>query len=71
MSQITGAEIVFKAFADHGVEYIFGYPGGAILPLYDELRNHKKLNIFLLDMNKEQDMQQKAMQDHQENQELF
>ena len=71
MSQITGAEIVFKAFADHGVEYIFGYPGGAILPLYDELRNHKKLNIFLLDTNREQDMQQKVMQDHQENQELF
>ena len=29
MSQITGAEIVFKAFVDHGVEYIFGYPGGS------------------------------------------
>ena len=71
MSQITGAEIVFKAFADHGVEYIFGYPGGAILPLYDELRNHKKIKHILVDMNKEQDMQQKVMQDHQENQELF
>ena len=48
MSQITGAEIVFKAFADHGVEYIFGYPGGAILPLYDELRNHKKIKHILV-----------------------
>jgi acetolactate synthase I/II/III large subunit len=48
MSQITGAEIVFKVFADHGVEYIFGYPGGAILPLYDELRNHKKIKHILV-----------------------
>ena len=48
MSQITGAEIVFKAFADHGVEYIFGYPGGAILPLYDELKNHKKIKHILV-----------------------
>ena len=48
MSQITGAEIVFKTFADHGVEYIFGYPGGAILPLYDELKNHKKIKHILV-----------------------
>lgn len=48
MSQITGAEIVFKVFADHGVEYIFGYPGGAILPLYDELKNHKKIKHILV-----------------------
>ncbi len=38
----------FKAFADHGVEYIFGYPGGAILPLYDELKNHKKIKHILV-----------------------
>ncbi len=48
MSQLTGAEIVFKAFADNGVEYIFGYPGGAILPLYDELKNHKKIKHILV-----------------------
>ena len=34
-NQLTGAEIVFKALGEHGVEYIFGYPGGAVLPLYD------------------------------------
>ena len=33
----TGAEIVFKCLADQKVEYIFGYPGGAVLPIYDEL----------------------------------
>jgi acetolactate synthase-1/2/3 large subunit len=38
----TGAEVVLKALADQGVEVIFGYPGGAVLPLYDEIfkQNH-------------------------------
>ena len=40
---MTGAEIVFKALEDQGVEHIFGYPGGAVLPIYDELKNHKKI----------------------------
>ena len=31
----TGAEIVFKCLEDQEVEYIFGYPGGAVLPIYD------------------------------------
>lgn len=34
---ITGAEIVIRALEDQGVEVIFGYPGGAVLPIYDEL----------------------------------
>jgi acetolactate synthase-1/2/3 large subunit len=34
---MTGAEIVLEALADQGVEDIFGYPGGAVLPIYDEL----------------------------------
>ena len=33
----TGAEIVFKCLEDQKVEHIFGYPGGAVLPIYDEL----------------------------------
>ena len=39
---ITGADIVIKALVDQGVEVIFGYPGGAVLPLYDALfkQNH-------------------------------
>jgi acetolactate synthase-1/2/3 large subunit len=45
--QLTGAEIVFKALADHNVEYIFGYPGGAVLPLYDELAKHKNIKHIL------------------------
>ena len=43
----TGAEIVFKALKDQKVEYIFGYPGGAVLPIYDELKNHKKIKHIL------------------------
>jgi acetolactate synthase-1/2/3 large subunit len=34
---MLGAEMVIKALADQGVEVIFGYPGGAVLPLYDAL----------------------------------
>ena len=44
---ITGAEIVFKALEDQKVEYIFGYPGGAVLPIYDELKNHKTIKHIL------------------------
>jgi len=36
-TQITGAEMVIRALKDNGVKDIFGYPGGAVLPIYDEL----------------------------------
>ena len=35
--QMTGAEIVLQALKDQGVTHIFGYPGGAVLPIYDVL----------------------------------
>ena len=35
--QMTGAEMVIKALVDQGVKHVFGYPGGAVLPIYDEL----------------------------------
>jgi len=44
----TGADILFKVLEDQGVEYIFGYPGGAVLPIYDELKNHKKIKHILV-----------------------
>ena len=34
---MTGAEMVIKALADQGVEVVFGYPGGAVLPMYDAI----------------------------------
>tara|TARA_Y100001970_G_scaffold282316_1_gene394925 strand:- start:959 stop:2725 length:1767 start_codon:yes stop_codon:yes gene_type:complete len=43
----TGAEIVFKCLEDQGVDFIFGYPGGAVLPIYDELKNHKTIKHIL------------------------
>jgi len=45
---MTGAEIVLKALVDQGVEVIFGYPGGAVLPLYDELFKQNKLRHILV-----------------------
>ncbi|GEO82677.1 acetolactate synthase 3 large subunit [Pararhodospirillum oryzae] len=38
----SGAEIILKALADQGVDVLFGYPGGSVLPLYDEIfkQNH-------------------------------
>ncbi len=44
----TGAEIVFKCLEDQDVEYIFGYPGGAVLPIYDELKNHSTIKHILV-----------------------
>ena len=35
--QMTGAQMVLKALEDQQVDTIFGYPGGAVLPIYDEL----------------------------------
>ena len=45
---MTGAEMVFQALEDQGVEHIFGYPGGAVLPIYDELNKHKKIKHILV-----------------------
>ena len=44
----SGAEIVFKCLEDQGVEFIFGYPGGAVLPIYDELKNHSSIKHILV-----------------------
>jgi acetolactate synthase-1/2/3 large subunit len=44
----SGAEIVFKCLEDQKVEHIFGYPGGAVLPLYDELKNHTSIKHILV-----------------------
>jgi len=45
---MSGAEMVFKVLEDQGVKHIFGYPGGAVLPIYDELKNHKKIKHILV-----------------------
>jgi acetolactate synthase I/II/III large subunit len=45
---MTGAEMVMQALADNGVDTIFGYPGGAVLPIYDALFKQKKVRHILV-----------------------
>ena len=45
---MTGAEMVIEALADQGVEHLFGYPGGAVLPIYDALFQQKKVQHILV-----------------------
>ena len=45
---LNGAEIVLKALVDQGVEVIFGYPGGAVLPLYDALYQQNSIRHILV-----------------------
>jgi len=44
--QMTGAEMVIQALVDQEVEHMFGYPGGAVLPIYDAIFQQDNLNIF-------------------------
>ena len=48
MTEMTGAEMVMAALADQGVEHIFGYPGGAVLPIYDALFQQNKVQHILV-----------------------
>ena len=45
---ISGAEAVINALVENGVEVIFGYPGGAVLPLYDAIFQNKSLKHILV-----------------------
>lgn len=45
-SSITGAYLLLDNLVQNGVEHIFGYPGGAILPIYDELYFWEKANLL-------------------------
>jgi acetolactate synthase I/II/III large subunit len=45
---MTGAEMVLRALADHGVTHVFGYPGGAVLPIYDEFFQQDKVKHILV-----------------------
>ncbi len=46
--QMTGAEMVIQAMADQGVKHLFGYPGGAVLPIYDALFAQKDVRHILV-----------------------
>jgi acetolactate synthase-1/2/3 large subunit len=46
--QMTGAKIVVQALKDQGVEVVFGYPGGAVLPIYDEIFQQNEIEHILV-----------------------
>jgi len=45
---MNGAQIIIKSLVDQGVEVVFGYPGGAVLPIYDELFKQNKIRHVLV-----------------------
>ncbi len=47
-TELSGAEITIRCLQEEGVEFIFGYPGGAVLPLYDELFKQEKVKHILV-----------------------
>ena len=47
-NEITGAEIVLKSLIEQGVEVVFGYPGGAVLPIYDTLFKQNSIKHVLV-----------------------
>ena len=46
--ELPGAEILVEALVDLGVEFVFGYPGGAVLPIYDALFKQKRIKHILV-----------------------
>ena len=48
MTKITGAKVVIETLIQENVEIIFGYPGGAVLPIYDEIFKQKKIRHILV-----------------------
>ncbi|MFC3208076.1 acetolactate synthase 3 large subunit [Aquamicrobium soli] len=46
--EMTGAEMVVQALIDNGVKHVFGYPGGAVLPIYDEIFQQDELEHVLV-----------------------
>ncbi|MCC2603409.1 biosynthetic-type acetolactate synthase large subunit [Sphingopyxis yananensis] len=48
MTEMSGADMVVQALVDLGVDTVFGYPGGAVLPIYDALFNHPSIKHVLV-----------------------
>src|SRR5438132_3777686 len=47
-NQMTGAAMIVRALTDHGVQHLFGYPGGAVLPIYDEIFQQSDVEHILV-----------------------
>ena len=48
LNMMTGAQMILRALKEHGVEVIFGYPGGAVLPIYDEIFQQNDIKHILV-----------------------
>ena len=44
----TGADVIIQSLIREGVEYVFGYPGGAAIPLFDALVDHPQIKLVLV-----------------------
>ena len=65
--QLTGSQIVIECLKEQGVDTVFGYPGGAILNVYDELYKHKdEIKHILHHTNRVLLMRRTDMQEQQE-----
>jgi acetolactate synthase I/II/III large subunit len=48
MGKINGSKMLLRCLANEGVEYIFGYPGGKVIPIYDAIYDEKKIKHILV-----------------------
>ena len=64
MPKISGSEAVIKCLINEGIEIIYGYPGGAIMPVYDELFKYQdKIHHVLTRHGKVQPMLLRVLQE--------
>src|SRR3954447_1926367 len=47
-NEMSGAAMIVRALIDHGVQHVFGYPGGAVLPIYDEIFQQSEVEHILV-----------------------
>ena len=52
MEKLSGGDMLIRALQDEGVEYVFGYPGGAVLHIYDAFLSKTGFNMFWCDMSR-------------------
>lgn len=62
--RLNGSEILVRALAEEGVEYVFGYPGGSVLNILTRSISRINSNTFLFDTNKVQLMLQMPTPEH-------
>ena len=60
---LSGGDMLMRALREEGVKFIFGYPGGAALHIYDSVFRQKSIEHILVDMSKALLMQLMAMQE--------